>query len=181
MPAKNSMFLLLVAECRDFSSSTSSNSLKILHGGLRYLQHLDFKRMRESIASRKEMMKIASDLVRPLRCIMPLYKNSFLKSKPVLLSALFLNDLISFDRNKGLKSSLRLPRGRILSKEQCAELLTGVNQESLTGGALWHDVLAVNTERLVLNFLLEADSYQACMANYVKATGFIKKNNRIVY
>jgi glycerol-3-phosphate dehydrogenase len=167
-------------EQNDFSGSTSANSLKILHGGLRYLQHLNFKRMRESIASRRKMMKIAPDLVRPLHCIMPLYKKGFLKSKQVLFAALFLNDLISFDRNKGLESSLRLPPGRILSKERCAELLAGVDQDGLTGGALWHDTLALNTERLVLNFLLEADFHKACLANYVKATGFIQKDNRVV-
>lgn len=43
----------------DFAGATSSNSLKTIHGGLRYLQHLDFKRMRESIQERSLLMKIA--------------------------------------------------------------------------------------------------------------------------
>ena len=77
------------------------------------------------------MMQIAPNLVSPLHCIMPVYKNGILKSKQVLFAALFLNDLISFDRNKGLESVLRLPRGRILSKEHCAELLPGVDQNAL--------------------------------------------------
>ena len=59
-------------------------------------------------------------------------------------------------------------------------VVAGVDQDGLTGGALWHDTLALNTERLVMNFLLEADFHKACLANYVKATGFIQKDNRVV-
>ena len=59
-------------------------------------------------------------------------------------------------------------------------MLAAVDHDGLTGGALWHDTLALNTERLVLNFLLEADFHKACLANYVKATGFINKDNRVV-
>ena len=166
-------------EKSDFSAATSSNSLKILHGGLRYLQSLDFKRMRESIASRAEIMRIAPDLVRPLGCVMPLYKNDVLKNRYVFKVALYLNDLVGFDRNTGIDDSLQLPSGRVLSREKVAALLPALEQQGLSGGALWHDGIVVNTERLVLHLLLEADLYRACLANYVKANDFIKKGDRV--
>ena len=55
----------------DFGSQTSANSLKVLHGGLRYLQHANFKRMRESIHSRKVFQQIAPHLVKNIPFVIP--------------------------------------------------------------------------------------------------------------
>src|SRR4051812_36051048 len=64
----------------DFGGATSANSLKIVHGGLRYLQKGDFKRVRESIRERSGLLRLAPHLVRPLPCVLPLYKGGGLKS-----------------------------------------------------------------------------------------------------
>jgi hypothetical protein len=56
----------------DFGGATSANSLNILHGGLRYLQHLDFARMRSSIRARREFARQSARLAQPLPCVMPL-------------------------------------------------------------------------------------------------------------
>src|SRR5690349_14384800 len=56
----------------DFGGGTSANSLKILHGGLRYLQHLDLRRMRSSIEARREHARWMPHLFQPLPCVMPL-------------------------------------------------------------------------------------------------------------
>ena len=58
----------------DFGHATSSNNLKIVHGGLRYLQHGDLRRMRESIRERRILMQIAPHLVHPLPFVMPTYR-----------------------------------------------------------------------------------------------------------
>ncbi|MBC6951099.1 FAD-dependent oxidoreductase, partial [candidate division KSB1 bacterium] len=84
-----------LVEKDDFGGATSSNSLKIIHGGLRYLQHADFKRMRESIHERMVLMRIAPHLVHPLPCVMPTYGHA-LKGKEVMAVAMLLNDLIGF-------------------------------------------------------------------------------------
>ncbi len=60
-----------LVEKGDFCSATSANSLKIIHGGLRYLQTADIGRMRESIRERSILMRIAPHLVRPLPCLVP--------------------------------------------------------------------------------------------------------------
>ena len=62
-----------LVEQGDFASATSANSLKIIHGGLRYLQHGDIRRMRESTTERKVLMRIAPHLVHPLPVVIPLY------------------------------------------------------------------------------------------------------------
>ena len=173
-------FNCALIEQNDFSGATSANSLKILHGGLRYLQNLDFRRMRKSVVSRSEIMRSAPDLVRPLRCVMPVYSNGYLKNQYVFKAALYVNDLVGFDRNEGLETPLRLPPGRVLSRKKSARILPGVNHRGLTGGLLWHDAIVCNTERLVLNLLLEANLHSACLANYVKATAFIRNGDRIL-
>lgn len=66
----------------DFGSRTSANSLKILHGGLRYLQQMDFKRMRESVRARRNFCRIAPHMVRVLPCIMPTYGEFKRESSP---------------------------------------------------------------------------------------------------
>ena len=61
-----------IVEKDDFCAATLANSLKIFHGGLRYLQHFNIKRMRHSIAARREMMQLAPHMVEPQACMMPL-------------------------------------------------------------------------------------------------------------
>jgi glycerol-3-phosphate dehydrogenase len=165
-------------EKKDFSHATSGNSLKIIHGGLRYLQHLDVRRMRESVKSRKEMMRVAPHLVKPLGCVMPLYGGR-IRGKEVMRTALFLNDMISYDRNHSLDACQHLPPGKILSKEQCLRYVSGLDQHGLRGGCLWYDALAINTERLALSFIHEAVDQGACIANYLRAIDFIIYNGHI--
>ena len=57
-----------LVDMADFASGTSANSLKVIHGGLRYLQHGDVRRMRISINERHTLMRIAPHLVHPCRC-----------------------------------------------------------------------------------------------------------------
>ncbi len=165
-------------EKKDFSHATSSNSLKIIHGGLRYLQYLDVRRMRESVKSRKEMMRVASHLVKPLGCVMPLYGWG-IKGKEVMRTALFLNDMISYDRNHSLDARQHLRPGKILSREQCLRYVQGLDQQGLRGGCLWYDALAINTERLALSFIHEAVDNGVCIANYMRAIDFIHHNGQI--
>ena len=166
-------------EQKDFSHATSANSQKIMHGGLRYLQHLNFKRMRESIKSRREMILIAPHLVKPLGCVIPTYGHG-LKGKEVMCIALFLNDMISWDRNHATGLDNYLPTGKILSKENCLKILPNIKKDGLNGAAFWYDALAHNTERLALSFIIEAAEYGACAANYVEATELVVKNDRII-
>ena len=163
----------------DFGSATSSNSLKIIHGGLRYIQHADFKRMRESIGERTTLMRIAPHLVHPLLCIMPTYGHA-LKGKEVLSVALMLNDIIGFDRNKGLTKDKRFPRGKVVSRKEIAHLIPGLDQQGLSGGALWYDAQIKNSERLIMAMLHAAVAHGAVIANYVEMTEFLTEPDRVV-
>ena len=70
-------------EKSDFCSATSANSLKILHGGIRYLQQANLPRVRQSVIERRTMLQIAPHLVAPLACAMPTYGHG-MKSKEAM-------------------------------------------------------------------------------------------------
>lgn len=165
-------------EKNDFGSATSSNSLKIIHGGLRYLQHADFKRMRESITERTVLMRIAPHLVHPLPCIMPTYGHA-LKGKEVMAAALFINDLVGFDRNGLSDPQKRLPNGKVISKEKCKKIIPGVNEENLSGGAIWYDCQVSNSERMLMSILRSAVNAGAVAANYTEMVGFTTEHGRV--
>lgn len=162
----------------DFGSATSSNSLKIIHGGLRYLQHADFKRMRESVRERMILMRVAPHLVHPLPCIMPTYGHG-VKGREALAIALFLNDLITFDRNKLSDPQKYLPKGRILSRKELLEKLPGIETKNLTGGAMWYDCQIYNSERLLIGLLAGASSRGATVVNYAPVTGFLVQDGHV--
>jgi glycerol-3-phosphate dehydrogenase len=167
-----------LVEKADFGSATSANSLKTIHGGLRYLQHADFKRMRESINERATLMRIAPHLVHPLPILMPTYGHG-LKGKEVMTVAMWVNDLLSYDRNRLDDPQKHIPRGQAISKAECLKLLPNIQQKGLTGAAIFYDAQVYNSERLIIALLRSAVAGGAQVANYAEVTGFLKQGDTI--
>jgi glycerol-3-phosphate dehydrogenase len=162
----------------DFGQATSANSQKIIHGGLRYLQQADFKRMRQSITARRRFMQIAPHLVRPFPFLIPVYGHG-LRGKEAMAAALGINDLLSWDRNRSLPFDNIIPKGKVISREECLEILPHIEKNGLTGGAVWYDGLAVNSERLTLELIRQASDRDAAVANYVRAKSLVIKKGTI--
>lgn len=116
----------LLVERGDFGGETSFNSLRIVHGGLRYLQALDLPRFFESVRERRWFFQNFPDLVTPLPCLMPIYGEG-LRRRGVLATALGVNDLLRCTATtasspiNGSRESMALRRGdpRALSKRRC--------------------------------------------------------------
>jgi glycerol-3-phosphate dehydrogenase len=162
----------------DFGSATSQNSLKIIHGGLRYLQDGNLSRIRTMARERTTWMKIAPHLVHPLTCLTPT-RQKLSRSRLALGAALTANNLLSFDRNHLPDLEKHLPNGKIISQGELANLLPGYDASTSTGAAVWHDAQIHNSERLLLDFILSAVNAGAEVANYVEATGFLRHGNRV--
>ena len=167
-----------IVDKADFGSATSSNTLKIIHGGLRYLQQADLRRMRQSIHERMVLMRVAPHLVHTLPFLTPTYGH-FMKGKEIMYLALMINDFVSFDRNRLKDPDKYLPGGYIISKDECLRLCPGVDEKGLTGGAIWYDCQMYNSERLLLSILRSAEKAGANLANYMEVIGFIKYGNRV--
>lgn len=163
----------------DFGGGASANSLKTIHGGLRYLQRADFARMRHSIRERKALLRIAPHLVHVLPVLVPTYGHGA-KGREALMLATRINDWVSFDRNHGLDESKHIPNARMISPAETLALAPGIRADGLTGGCVFHDAQAYNSERLTLAFLRSAENIGAALANYVEAVGFVCEGGRVV-
>ncbi|MGH8249915.1 MAG: FAD-dependent oxidoreductase [Steroidobacteraceae bacterium] len=156
-----------LVERDDFAAATSANSLNILHGGLRYLQHFDLARMRSSIRARREFSRQSPHLVQALPCVMPLGPMG-VRSPWILGPALLLNDLFSADRNAGVAGPARLPNGRLIGSADCREQVAPLADTGAGSGALWWDALSLDSARLCLETVLAAADSGAVVANRVE-------------
>ncbi len=169
---------VVLLEKGDFCGQTSANSLKILHGGLRYLQHFDLQRVRDSIASRRWMMANFPEVVDPLECIL-LTSGHGLRSKPVMRLGLAVNDLFSWFRNRGLREDKQLGFGRTLPLAVCHQIIAGLENNTCSGGALWFDGFAQNTERIVLDLVHVLTDWGGTALNYVEVQSIRASAGRV--
>ncbi len=167
-----------LVEARDFASGVSWNSLKTIHGGLRYLQTLDLRRMRSSIRERSTLLRIAPELVRPLPFLVPTYGHGA-KGREALGLAMLVGDLLSADRNRDLPPDRQLPPGRLLSPAEALELAPELPREGLSGGALYYDAQVQSSERLLIAMLRAADESGALLANQAEVTGLLVERGRV--
>jgi glycerol-3-phosphate dehydrogenase len=167
-------------ERRDFSHATSANHLKMVHGGIRYMQHGDVIRVRESSRERTALLRIARHLVRPLPVVMPTYGNGK-RGKAVLGAGVRLYDLLTMDRNRRISDpARRIPRGRLISRQEVLKHFPGLDSRGLTGAAVFYDGQMYSPPRLALSFIRSAAAAGADVANYLDVTGFLRTGNRIV-
>ena len=165
-------------ECGDFGNATSHNSLKLIHGGLRYLQHLDFVRVRQSVRERRIWLGMAPHLVHPLKCVIPTIGHGT-RGPEALWCGLKLYEVLSFDRNRGMPSERWIPKGGVLSRKQLLELIPGLDADDISGGAFWYDAQAIDTDRLLIEVVQGAVDAGAEVANYLAVNDFLHDNGRV--
>ena len=145
--ARGGLRVLLLEKGR-CGGGASSGSLRIMHGGFRYLQQLNLPRIIESIRAQDELTREFPELVKPLACIMPLARFG-LKSRQPVSAALWLFGTLARRLTGEHKP------GRILSRqeaEQQAPLLAG---QVPHGALLWWDALLLDHLKLVQRLMIE--------------------------
>ncbi len=157
-----------LCEARDFGGGTSWNSLRIIHGGLRYLQTLDLRRFFQSVEARRSLAIQFPTLLRPLECLMPLYGEG-MKRVSIMRMALLVNDLLSRRRNEGVAAAVRVPGGGVLDAPSTRERFRQVRAAGLEGAARWSDLFMISSERIVMEFLRDACRAGAVAINYAPA------------
>ncbi|MGH7509665.1 MAG: glycerol-3-phosphate dehydrogenase/oxidase [Gemmatimonadales bacterium] len=162
----------------DFGAATSANSLRMVHGGLRYLVRGNLARMRESIRERSTLLRIAPGLVEPMPVLVPIYRYGIM-GRPAHRAALALNDLVSWTRNRDLEPGQMIPPGRLVSRDECLRLFPGFASAGLSGGALWYDAQLRQPERLTLSFVRAAAERGAVAANYIRVERLEARNGAV--
>ena len=152
---------VLLVDKSDIGSGTSSASTRLIHGGLRYLEHFEFGLVRESLRERETLLRIAPHLVRPLPITIPIYKQSR-RGPATIRAGMIVYDLLSFGKS--------LPRHRMLSRRATLEQLPRLNPEGLLGSALYFDAQVEFAERLVLENALAAHERGAQVYTYAPVT-----------
>lgn len=143
-----------LAEKNDYASATSSASSKLIHGGIRYLEHFEFRLVRESLRERETLLRIAPHLVRPLRFLLPVTHS---QPRPVWMVHL---GLLLYDTLAGRGTLART--GRLHRREQAQ--IVELDGSAVRGIVHYPDCFA-DDSRLVLSTLLDARARGATIAN----------------
>lgn len=163
----------------DFGSGASAECFKMVHGGIRYLQHGDIRRLRFSCGERSAMLRIAPHLVSPLPIVIPTYGHGR-QGKAFLGAGLLAYDLLTIGRNSNIADSSRhIANTRLLSRSEILDLFPELEQRSLSGGAVFEDGQMYNPARLVLTFIKSAAKLGAVAANHVEALRFLWDGRRV--
>jgi glycerol-3-phosphate dehydrogenase len=161
-------------EARDWASGTSSRSSKLVHGGIRYLEQLDFRLVREALIERGLLLqRIAPHLVKPVRFLYPLTKPFF--ERFYIGAGMALYDIFSYT---GLRPP-GVPHHRHLTKRQLLRAAPSLHPDAFTGGLTYWDA-QVDDARYVANLARTASFYGAHVASRVKVEGFVKVGQRVV-
>lgn len=148
-------------EARDFASGTSSRSSRLIHGGVRYLEHGHLALVFEASRERRILLRMAPHLVRPLAFTWPVYRGARI-SRLRLALGLGLYDTLSLFRNVARHE--RLSRDRLLAREPA------LRRDGLAGGATYWDA-ATDDARLTLANVIDAAEHGAAVLNHAPVSG----------
>lgn len=164
----------------DFGGATSAESLKVVHGGVRYLQHLDIVRVRESSGERRALLRMAPHLVHPMPFVVPTYGHG-MRGPEILGAAFVLLNALTADRNRGLTDpARRVPAARIVPRSKVLDWFPDINKEGLTGAGVFYDGQLFNPPRLVWALVRTAARAGAAVANYCDVTSLVLQGGRVV-
>jgi glycerol-3-phosphate dehydrogenase len=200
-------YSVALLERADYAAGTSSRSSKLVHGGLRYLQHFDLGLVREALLERQLLVALAPHLVRPL----PLVVAAFDGARPDRLMGVGLNlyDVMSVNRERlrgrrgrrgrserasaqtggqvsvgeeermlgGAEQAWSPERHRMIDGEEVLELVPALAAREPSGGYLFYDC-QTDDARLVLTVLGEAERFGAVCVNRVGAVGLLERDGR---
>jgi glycerol-3-phosphate dehydrogenase len=166
-------------ERADFGGATSAECFKMVHGGIRYVQHADVPRLRASSHERSALLRIAPHLVQPLPIAIPAYGHGR-QGRAFLAVGATVYDLLTADRNSGIRDRQRqIRRSRMLSRSRLLDLFPHLSSAELSGAVVFEDGQMHNPARLVLAFVSSAIDAGATACNYVEATKFLWRDSAV--
>ncbi|MFD5428426.1 glycerol-3-phosphate dehydrogenase/oxidase [Streptomyces sp. NPDC127084] len=163
-----------LVEARDWASGTSSRSSKLIHGGLRYLEMLDFALVREALKERGLLLeRLAPHLVRPVPFLYPLQHRGW--ERLYAGSGVALYDAMSVSSGHGRG----LPLHRHLSRTHALRVAPCLRKEALVGALQYYDA-QMDDARFVTTLVRTAASYGAHVASRARVVGFLREGERVV-
>ncbi|HEX2313614.1 MAG TPA: glycerol-3-phosphate dehydrogenase/oxidase [Thermomonospora sp.] len=163
-----------LVEARDWAAGTSSRASKLIHGGLRYLEMLDFALVHEALRERGLMIqRLAPHLVRPVPFLYPLSHR--LWERPYVGAGVLLYDTMSGSS----RISRGMPGHRHLSKRRALKVAPALSPSALVGAVQYWDA-QVDDARHTMSLVRTAASYGALVANRAKVVRYLREGERVV-
>jgi glycerol-3-phosphate dehydrogenase len=163
-----------LVEARDWAAGTSSRSSKLVHGGLRYLEMLDFGLVHEALRERGLLLQsLAAHLVRPVPFLYPLQHRVW--ERPYVGAGIALYDAMA----AGSGRSAGLPRHRHLTRRGARRIAPALKPDALVGAIQYHDA-QVDDARHTMEIVRTAAAYGALVANRARVVEFLKEGERVV-
>ncbi|MFP5334426.1 MAG: glycerol-3-phosphate dehydrogenase/oxidase [Actinomycetes bacterium] len=163
-----------LVEARDWASGTSSRSSKLIHGGLRYLEMLDFGLVREALAERALLLqRLAPHLVRPVPFLYPLTRRVW--ERPYVGAGLTLYDSMALTAG----TSRGVPHHRHLTRRGALREAPSLRRDALVGAVQYYDA-QVDDARHTMTVVRTAAAYGAHVANRARVVGFLREGERVV-
>ncbi len=158
-----------LVEARDWAAGTSSRSSKLIHGGLRYLEQLDFRLVREALRERGLLLnRLAPHLVRPVPFLFPLRHRVW--ERFYVGAGIALYDMLDGGRS--------LPRHRHLSRRGALAIAPSLSQDALVGAIQYYDA-QVDDARFAMTLARTAAHHGAAVATRTRVTGLVRDGERV--
>lgn len=170
---------VLLLEKEDFGGATSYNSLRIIHGGLRDLKTFDLQRYWTFGRERRWFLDHFPHLVERLPVLVPLYQRGLMRTE-VFRLAFWGDRLLLPHRDREGDGDRHIPYGQVLSPSEVRQRFPAVEEEGLTGGALWYDACVPDSQRLIMEVLRSASQMGATALNYTSAEDLLTEQGRVV-
>jgi glycerol-3-phosphate dehydrogenase len=162
-----------LVEARDLASGTSSRSSKLIHGGLRYLEQLDFALVKEALHERALLLdRIAPHLVHPLPFLALLSHRGW--ERPYIGAGLVLYDTMG----TALGRSRGVPAQRHYTKRQTLKKFPALKKDAFTGAIQYYDA-QVDDARHTMFVARTAAAYGAQIATRAQAVGFLREGEHV--
>jgi glycerol-3-phosphate dehydrogenase len=166
---------VLLLDKGDLGGGTSSWSTRLIHGGLRYLEHGEFRLVRESLRERSCLLNICPHLVRPVPLLVPIYEKAR-RGWWTIRAGMIAYAALSFNKSLPNKS---LPGHRMLSVAETLQQAPALNPDGLRGAAVYFDAQVEFAERLVLENVLSAVAHGATVLTYARVEKLIAENGAV--
>jgi len=157
-------------EQADLCNATSRWSSRLIHGGLRYLEHAELSLVYESLHERENLLRLAPHLVRPLELLIPIYKGGR-RGKFIIACGMWLYDLLSIGKS--------VPRHRMLDAAETLEIMPLLNPAGLRGAASYYDAQVRYIERIIVENALAARDAGAAIHTYSRVDRLLTEGGRI--
>ncbi|HEV2066366.1 MAG TPA: glycerol-3-phosphate dehydrogenase/oxidase, partial [Thermomicrobiales bacterium] len=162
---------VLLLDKADIAAGTTSWSSRLIHGGLRYLEHGEIGLVRESLRERERLLRIAPHLVKPIPLTIPIYEHH--KRGPWMIRAGMIGyDLLSFDKS--------LPRHRMYDRAGALLHEPGLNPDGLRAAARYYDAQVEFPERVSVENMIDAIAHGAIVRTHCRVDELVLEGGAVV-